>query len=237
MNTEIGLSQFLISIVAVCALLSGCAGSVSTRPGPYVKPGLVMVPADQMKYYQLGPEQAASSDTRLPFAAIDTRSVQTDSSVTAIQFNRYADPSRPDQLMHEAHIVYRRDSGPRWKLTAPSSEQQILVGPQMTDGRGEIKGLVAPEVDAYLREQRNTLHRQEETISKITETLRQIADQQKQLAEQIARSDGAHRENAVSAETPPKTAVPVPTSNSTTSNSHEQASLPVEKDLSEMPER
>ncbi|HEY9153550.1 MAG TPA: hypothetical protein VIM69_00380 [Opitutaceae bacterium] len=236
MNTEWGLSQFLISILAVCALFTGCAGSKNTQPGPYVKPGLVMVPADQMKYYRIGSEADPMNDSPPSCPAIGTRSVQTDSEVTAIQFNRYADPARPNELMHEAHIVYRRDTGPSWKLTGPSSQQQILIGPQMTDGRGEIKGLVAPELDAYLREQRKTLRRQEETISKINDALRQVADQQRQFAEQLSRSDNARRETTSSTDAVQK-AVPstVPEAQSQPL-AREQISLP-DKETSSIPER
>jgi hypothetical protein len=236
-NTAVTSPELAALILIVGTTFAGCASSHHTQPVPQVKTGLVMIPADQVKYYQPDPDANTRSDQAPASAPIDTRSVQMESEVTAIQLNRYADPACPNELMHEAHIVYRRDTGPRWRLTAPAGEQQILIGPQMTDGRGEIKGLAAPEVDAYLREQRATLRRQEETISKITDTLRQLADQQKQISEQLAHVDGRQREEHIPpTSNRPEASAPAQTS-AASHHPREQPPITAEEEPSEIPER
>jgi|GEM_PF-3059455 len=204
-------------------LLAGCeSASPGGRPGPYVKPGLVMVPADQAHFYGLDqsaqPKDAVEPAAPRGYAATDVRSVQTESPVTAIQFNRYADPARPDELMHEAHVVYRREAGPRWRLQPASAEQQILVGPSLTDGRGEVRPLASQELDTYLCEQRANLQKQEQVMGQVTEGMRQLAEQQQQLAKELATLRAAsanptHVEPAATSPTlsaEPKATRPIP---------------------------
>ena len=206
------------------ALLAGCENAPSGgRAGPYVKPGLVMVPADQAHFYGMAPTpEAPRSGQGAPkeFASTDVRSVQTESQVTAIQFNRYADPANPNELMHEAHIVYRREGPARWRLQPASVEQQILIGPSLTDGRGEIKPLASQELDSYLREQRANLQKQQQVMGQVTEGLRQLAEQQQQLAKELATlrspsnggvhpdSKDAPRETGSDSAPPPPLALP-----------------------------
>ncbi len=179
-----------ICSLIVLVVLAGCQNAPTNgRPGPYVRPGLVMIPADQAHLYRLpsAPSPRPPAPSELPgYAATDVRSVQTESPVTALQFNRYADPARPSELMHEAHIVYRREAPPRWRLQPASAEQQILVGPSLTDGRGEVKPLASQELDAYLREQRASLQKQQQIMGQVTEGIRQLAEQQQQLAKELA---------------------------------------------------
>lgn len=181
MNTKI--YPFLL-----LALLAGCESAPpGAHPGPYVRPGLVMIPADQARLYGLSgctdgtPASAPSTE----YAPTDVRSVQTESPVSAIQYNRYADPARPSELMHEAHIVYRREGPPRWRLQPAAPGQQILVGPSLTEGRGEVKPLASQELDAYLREQRANLQKQQQVMGQVTEGMRQLAQQQQQLAKEL----------------------------------------------------
>lgn len=184
MNTKI---SFVLGLV----LLAGCESAPpGGRPGPYVKPGLIMIPDDQAHLYGLNTTGAADGPAAPPapagYAATDVRSVQTESPVTAIQFNRYADPAQPNELMHEAHVVYRREAGPRWRLQPASAEQQILVGPRLTDGRGEVRPLASQELEAYVREQRANLQKQQQVMGQVTEGMRQLAEQQQQLAKELA---------------------------------------------------
>lgn len=215
MNTKIVL---LLSL----ALLAGCENAPpGGRPGPYVKPGLVMIPADQAHLYGLSaPTPGCTSNSGEPsgYAATDVRSVQTESPVSAIQFNRYADPARPEELMHEAHVVYRREGTPHWRLQPASAEQQILIGPRLTDGRGEVRPLASQELDAYVREQRANLQKQQQVMGQVTEGMRQLAEQQQQLAKELAALRAASPGNAPgeATKTPPEAnadaLVPAPSS-------------------------
>jgi hypothetical protein len=175
-----------ITVIGLSLLLAACQGPVRTaKPGPFVKPGLVLVPVDQAHFYSVKP--APECDRELPVAPIDVRAVQTESPVSAIQFNRYVDPAAPDRLMHEAHVVYRRESGPRWKLQPASPEQQILIGPSLTDGRSELKPMVSQELEAYLRDQRANLQRQQHVLARVSESMRQLAEQQQRLAAELEK--------------------------------------------------
>lgn len=181
----------IVSIFAVmAALFAGCETSpeYTHSAGPYVKPGLVMIPADQYKYYQ---NRSEGSENPPPgWSAMNVNSVQTESEVTAIQFNRYPDPGNKN-LMHEAHIVYRRDNQPQWKLQPSSSDQQILVGPQTTEGRGELKPVQSQGLETYLREQRTSLARQQKVMASVAEGMRELAQQQQSLAREVAELKGA----------------------------------------------
>lgn len=201
-----------IIVIAFAALLAGCeSSSPANRPGLYVKPGLIMVPADQAHFYGLSSPRAEDDPATQPppgYPATDVRSVQTEAPVTAIQLNRYVDPARPDELMHEAHIVYRRESSPRWRLQPPAPGQQVLVGPTLTDGRGEVQPLASQELDAYLREQRANVQKQQQVLGQVTEGMRQLSEQQQQLAKELAKLQaerGAHTETKESPSAAPPT--------------------------------
>jgi hypothetical protein len=61
---------------------------------------------------------------------------------------RYQDPQDPD-LLHEAHLVYRKESAPRWKMDAPPANK-ILVGPRITKNNPEAGPLQNKELEATL---------------------------------------------------------------------------------------
>jgi hypothetical protein len=94
-------------------------------------------------------------------------------------------------MMHEAHIVYRRDA-PRWNLR-PSAGQQILIGPQITDGRGEVQPIASQELESYLREQRVAAQRQQQFLGQVGQAVGQLATQQQQLAAEVVhmKANGA----------------------------------------------
>jgi hypothetical protein len=182
MNTRILL---FLSVV-----LAGCQSAPEPQhAGPYVRPGLIMVPVDQAHLYGLCRETDQAPGER--FAATDTRSVQTESPVSALQFNRYADPALPDVLMHEAHIVYRRENKPRWKLQPSGRDEEILIGPRLTDGRAEIRPLASQELDTFMRDQRSHAEREQQLITRIAEGMKQLAGQQQQLAEEVGKLKSA----------------------------------------------
>jgi hypothetical protein len=176
---------FLICAAAAVAACSPTRSTLAAR-GPGVNGALVMVPLDQVRYYR-----QAHSDAEPRPAAESGRttvsSVLTQPTVSAIQLNRYADPARPDELMHEAHVVYRRDTGARWRLRPASRDEQILFGPQLTDGRGEIHSLASQELESYLQQQRRNLQQQQHVMAQMTEGVRQLATQQQAIAEELGR--------------------------------------------------
>ena len=175
-------------VVAVLSvlLIAGCQrpqGSIASA-GPQVKPGLIMIPRDQVHLYAGAGE--CTGHVAAPTATpMDVGSVQSQSDVSVIQFNRYPDPARPRELMHEAHIVYRRENNPRWKLQPTSRNHQILIGPAVTDGRGEIQPLASQELGAFMQEQRANAQQQQQLVMALADGVRRLATQQEQLAQEL----------------------------------------------------
>jgi hypothetical protein len=141
-----------------------------------------MIPADQAHLY--GVPLKDKNETQAPqnLPVTDSASVLIQVPPTAVQYNRYPDAADPT-MMHEAHIVYRRDA-PRWNLR-PSAGQQILVGPQITDGRGEVQPIASQELESYLREQRVAAQRQQQFLGQVGQAVGQLATQQRQLAAEV----------------------------------------------------
>lgn len=177
---------FLGGLILIWA---GCASSTppyQQANGPYVKPGLIMVPADQAHLYGIGGKQDGQADTPPPanLSAVDSRGVVQDTPPTAIQFNRYTDPANKN-MMHEGHIVYRKDPA-SWRLRA-APPQQVLVGPQISDSRGEMQPIASQELESYLREQRVALVQNQQLMAGVGKMITQIADQQKDLAGEVLK--------------------------------------------------
>lgn len=199
-----------VLLLPALALVAGCQAPPPRSAGgtPLIRRELVMVPIDQARYYcgGAGGRGAASEVAPAPpgVASTDVSSVLTNSEVSAVQWNRYADPGRPDELMHEAHVVYRREGRPRWRLQSPAAGQQILIGPQLTDGRGEMKPLAVQELDDFMRDGRTNLRRQQEVMARLTDGMKRLGDQQQELAERLSKLQ-AQGGSAASSATAPAT--------------------------------
>ncbi len=194
-------------------LLGGCVEQPFAPPGPVVRPGLVMIPADQIHYYQSAPCTAESvPGSRPASAASDVSSVETAPEISVIQINRYADPARPDELMHEAHMIYRREGSPRWRLQNSANVEPILIGPQVADGRGEIKPLASQELKAFLSDQRAHSLQEQDNMAKLGDSLRALGDEQKRLQQELLalRATSAHGRSAAEIPASPDSAT-VPT--------------------------
>jgi hypothetical protein len=84
---------------------------------------------------------------------------------------RYVDPSNP-RIMHERHVIYRREEDDRWRL-ASNARQQILIGNLESDSRQERRA--AP----YAQELPNLLRKNQEEAQALNQT---IEEQNKQTA-------------------------------------------------------
>ena len=196
----------LILVLSVCLALSGCSSkpAYKSSEGPIVRPGLVMIPSEQAHLYGLAIKGQNEAQAPESFPATDSDSVLIQVPPTAVQYNRYPDAADPTML-HEAHVVYRRGA-PRWNLK-PSAGQQILVGPQITDGRGEVQSLASQELESYLREQRVAAQRQQQFLGQVGQAVGQLAAQQKQLASEVVRMK-ANGDQAQTTESSPAKPVP-----------------------------
>jgi hypothetical protein len=179
MNTYIPM---LCAVAAV--VLAGCAHSppVANAGGPYVKPGLIMPTADQAERRGIPfAPTASSSPPRTPGAdALDASSVAVPPGVKVFPLNRTVDPN-DSNVMHEQHVIYRRESAPQWRLDAPA-DQKILVGPRVTDGRQDLEPLMTKELTAFLSDQRRATEANQKAITALFEAVAALTRQQEALA-------------------------------------------------------
>jgi len=178
-----------ISILLAAGLLAGCSPPQPARnAGPYVKPALIMVTPDQAVKYGLR-EQPPPAQAQSEVLPVETNAVLQQSNVKVYTFNRVVDAADPD-LMHETHVVYRRETGPRWQLQA-STSQQILVGPRVTDSCRDISPVKDSELNAYLAEQRDRQREDRQAIEvlfKGLDTLTKQGAQQMKLIAALAKA-------------------------------------------------
>jgi hypothetical protein len=176
-------------IFSTAVLLAGCVSSPETgsQHQTYVKPELVMLTADQAARRGIEITHAPRTDRVVPqeWDALDAGSVVVPGDVKVYSLNRAADPFDPD-LLHEEHVVYRRESGPRWQLDAPTT-QKILVGPRVTDGRQELQPLHDQELASYLADQRRASEANQKAISALFQAVEALSRQQQAIVRQSVR--------------------------------------------------
>jgi hypothetical protein len=166
-------------LLAAAGLLAGCANSSPSARlgGPYVKPGLIMVTPDQAAKYDLtGRPAEATPPAGAP--PLDTSAVLVAPSVRVYTFGRFQDAADPD-LLHETHVAYRRETAPRWQMQAPA-DQQILVGPRITDSRQDFAPIKDREVETYLAEQHSRQQEDRQAIELLFKGLDNLTKQQVQ---------------------------------------------------------
>jgi hypothetical protein len=166
------------------AVLAGCASSASVgRREPYVKPGLILLTADQAE--RRGIELSAPSmPSALPAGSLqplDAKAVITPADVKVYTLNRAVDPADAN-LMHEEHVVYRRETSPQWRLNA-AVEQKILVGPRVTDGRQQLTPLLDKELTTYLSDQRRATEANQQAIAALLKAVDALSRQQRAAVE------------------------------------------------------
>jgi hypothetical protein len=172
------MNKFLY-LLAAAGLLAGCATSNPSARlgGPYVKPGLIMVTPDQAARY--GPaERPVDAAPPVGVPPLDTSAVLAAPGVRVYTFGRIQDAADPD-LLHETHVAYRRETAPRWQMQAPA-DQQILVGPRITDSRQDFAPIKDREVEAYLAGQHARQQEDRQAIELLFKGLDTLTKQQAQ---------------------------------------------------------
>jgi hypothetical protein len=174
----------LFALGSSLIVLAGCASSSSVgQREPYVKPGLILLTADQAE--RRGIELSAPSNQEaVPLGslpALDARSVTVPANVKVYTLNRAVDPG-DSNLMHEEHVVYRRETAPQWRLNA-AVEQKILVGPKVTDGRQELTPLLDKELTTYLSDQRRATEANQQAIAALLKAVDALSRQQRASVE------------------------------------------------------
>jgi hypothetical protein len=166
-------------LLAAAGLLAGCATSNPSARlgGPYVKPGLIMVTPDQAAKFGLA-ERPAEAATPVGVPALDTSTVLATPGVRVYTFGRFQDAADPD-LLHETHVAYRRETAPHWQMQAPA-DQQILIGPRITDSRQDLAPIKDREVEVYLTEQHTRQQEDRQAIELLFKGLDTLTKQQAQ---------------------------------------------------------
>lgn len=187
MNTSALPAVLMALAVAGCA---GSSGPASAR-GPYVKPGLIMLTADQAAQRGIAVRAAppAAGAPAPDLQPLDASAVSVPADIKVYTLNRAADPSDRD-ILHEEHVIYRRETAPRWRLDAPVG-QKILVGPRVTDGRGELQPLMNKELATYLADQRRATEANGKAIAALFQAVEALNRQQQALARRDATASPA----------------------------------------------
>lgn len=200
-----------IALVTSLALgLSGCAATL-TGPAaePCVKPGLILLTADEAQRCGVHIRDARRPEaTMLPSRGPrDATAVIRPDAIKAYPLARSVDPFDPE-LMHEAHVVYRRETSPRWRLDVPAS-QQIMVGPRVTDGREEIQPLLDKELMSFLADERRARAENQKAITALFQAVDALSRQQ----QAVLRAQNSARAARDQATPPPGPSHDVPDGN------------------------
>jgi hypothetical protein len=74
--------------------------------------------------------------------------VEVPGTIKAYPVARYIDPSNP-RIMHERHVIYRREEDEHWRLAA-NARRQILIGNTLSDSRQERRAAPYAQELPYL---------------------------------------------------------------------------------------
>jgi hypothetical protein len=189
----------LLSAVATGAL-AGCSTQTSAfRREPYVKPALIMLTADQAQRRGIQVQAPAPRpDEVLPADAepLDASAVTAPEDIKVYSMNRTVDPA-DRELMHEEHVVYRRETTPAWRLHA-SAERKILVGPRVPDGRQDLQPVLSKELISFMNDQRRAAESNQKAITALFQAVDALNRQQ----EALARRETPAAPDEASGETP-----------------------------------
>lgn len=142
----------------VCA---GCATQAPPRT-ERVRPDLMLVPWDQVALWD-----RVCRD--FPTTGTPTQGVVRPPHISATQVARYQDPNDPD-LLHERHLVYRRETGPAWELHGETTART----PPPRDGRQELQPLQLQEVAQRLAAQELERVALREAVSALVDAVRKL---------------------------------------------------------------
>jgi hypothetical protein len=141
-------ANYLLPICALALLLGACSS-----------PRVVIV-------HEPNPEQPP---THIPLQS--EANVIIPGQTKAYPVARYVDPSNP-RIMHERHVIYRREEDDRWRLAA-NARQQILIGNLASDSKQQRR------TTPYAQELPDLLRRNSEAARNLNQA---IENQSRQTA-------------------------------------------------------
>ncbi len=188
-------------ILVGSALLLGSCRALSDPVPDRPRPGTILLTEEQAKHHGLHEPGEASPPADPPLHPNSITTVAQPADVKVYAVGRRIDPRDP-AVLHEAHVVYRQETTPRWRLQAPA-DQRILIGPQLTDGRQDTQPLLTKELTTFLHDQRRAAQANEAAIAALFNAVKQLTEQQRRLAEHangIRAPEGEREDSGVSGE-------------------------------------
>jgi hypothetical protein len=160
----------LLSVVALL-LCAGCAQlqkqPVTTAPAP------------------VGPPAPAAPVSGTDLDQTNTEKVRVGESLKAYPVGRYVDPQDPD-LMHEAHVVYRREAGASWNLN-PNAPTVVPLGPVLAVAEPARTPAPLPaELEQKMAEQNQLVASLIEQNEALTKELTKLGQQMAELRQKQA---------------------------------------------------
>ena len=138
-----------------------------SRGGPYVKPGLILVTPDQAERHGLVLSTEEKAPRELDY--LDSATVIKPSEIKVYSTGRYVDPADPE-LLHEAHLVYRREAGPAWVMR-PGASGRILSGSRCFEAGPAATPLQTQEVEASIAELKKRVKQDRDDLDGLTRVL------------------------------------------------------------------
>ncbi len=158
------MKSSILVFAAGLALCSGCA--MVEKKVTSVAPAPAPAPAQPVVAANVTPSTEA----------IAAEKVRNPEALKAYPINRYVDPNDPN-VMHEGHVIYRREIGPGWNLT-PTAPTVVQLGPTLVaaaDGAKQPNPLPA-ELEQRIAEQ--------------NQLMASLVEQNESLAKELARLSG-----------------------------------------------
>ncbi|RRJ96399.1 hypothetical protein Ga0100231_021200 [Opitutaceae bacterium TAV4] len=119
--------------------------------------------------------------------------VRTGETLKAYPIGRYVDPNDPN-VMHESHVVYRKESGANWNLV-PNAPTVVPLGPVLavSDGATQPNPLPA-ELEQKVAEQNQLMaaliEQNEALVTELAKLNKDIADLRRRAANGAAITEG-----------------------------------------------
>ncbi len=154
---------------ALVALVSGC----DTVPRKAAMPPAPLQPL---------PVAAPVSGTDLDQTNVEK--VRVSETLKSYPVGRYVDPSDPS-VMHEAHVVYRKEAGASWNLN-PNAPTVVPLGPVLAVADpAKTPGPLPQELEQKMAEQNQLVATLIEQNEALTKELTRLGQQMAELRQQV----------------------------------------------------
>ena len=165
-----------IKTLLACAAVALVAGCETSPPNKTAGTGPVLSPA---------PAVAPVSGTDLDQA--NTDKVRVGETLKSYPVGRYVDPNDPN-VMHEAHVVYRKEAGTSWNLN-PNAPTVVPLGPVIAVADpAKTPSPLPAELEQRMAEQNQLVASLIEQNEALTKELAKIGNEIADLRQKQART-------------------------------------------------